>query len=86
MYNDAPYSGTIYANAAASGCPGSTTIGGSTISATATPVGGQDYSQATLTGLTPDVDYTFFFVVAGGPTVSYCGIEWTYGTVYLSYP
>lgn len=84
-YDGNPYNGTIYANAAASGCPGSTTISGSTISAT-TGANSQPAGQATLSNLTPDIDYTFFYVVASGPTVSYCGLNWTYGTVDLTYP
>lgn len=84
-YNGNPYSGTIYANEAASGCPGSTTITGSTLSA---PTGndGNPAGTATLTPLVANTDYEFFYVVAGGPTVSICTINWTYGTVSLSYP
>ena len=87
MYNGAPYSGTIYANAATGGCPGSTTITGSTLTATATPVGGQNYSQAIMQNLTPDTYYVFFYVAPPGFTVaSQCTLQWSVLTVYLTYP
>ncbi|HEY9086054.1 MAG TPA: hypothetical protein VIN40_09020 [Candidatus Tyrphobacter sp.] len=89
-YNGSPYSaatvppngsGTIYANAAASGCPGSTTVGGSTLSAQTNASG-----TATISNLTPNIDYEFFYIASGGPTVSTCTLYWTYATVYLTYP
>ncbi|MGH7736610.1 MAG: hypothetical protein ACREMP_01885 [Candidatus Tyrphobacter sp.] len=86
-YNGAPYVGTIYANAAPGGCPGSTAITGSTVSAAATAVGGQNYSQATFSNLTADTDYVFFFVPQSGQAVSdQCGIQWSSGTIILTYP
>ncbi|HUY40746.1 MAG TPA: hypothetical protein VMV82_04170 [Candidatus Dormibacteraeota bacterium] len=88
QYNGSAYLGTIYANAAASGCPGSTVVSGSTVSATPTltTVNGQSVGQATLSPLTPNTYYTFFYVVGGGPTVSSCTLNWTYGPVTLKYP
>ncbi len=94
QYRGSAYNGTIYANAAPSGCPGSTTISGSTLSAPASTnvtVNGQPYGQAVFSStngnaLTANTYYTFFYVVGGGPTVSLCTLNWTYGVVTLSYP
>lgn len=84
QYDGSPYNGSIYANAAPSGCPGSTTIGGSTLSAV-TGANSQPAGQATFSNLTPNIDYEFFFNFTGG-TASICGLQWTDQTVELSYP
>ncbi len=88
-YNGAPYVGTIYANPAPSGCPapdGTNVVAGTTISATSTAVSGQIYAEATLTNLTPDINYNFFFLPTGGSAVADCtiNIEWSYETITLS--
>lgn len=93
-YDSNPYyPGTIYANAATSGCPGSTTVGGSTLQAATvqTTYNGQQVGQATFSStngnaLTPNTYYTFFYVIPSGPTVSTCTLSWTYADVTLSYP
>ncbi len=93
-YNNAAYTGTIYANAAPSGCPASTEITGSTVSATPTvttvnnvQVGQAVFSSATGNALVANTYYVFFFVPPTGPVVSsLCTESWTYGTITLSYP
>ncbi len=94
-YNGAPYVGTIYANPAPSGCPapdGTSVVGGTTISASSAAVNGQDYAVATLTNLTPDINYNFFFWPSGTPgtgaAVADCtiNVEWSYTTITLTYP
>lgn len=88
QYEGAAFSGTVYANAAPSGCPASTQVTGSTLSAATTPVtvNGEPYGQATFTSLTADTDYTFFFIANGNTYSSACGTSWTYGAVTIKYP
>lgn len=88
-YDGAPYVGTIYANPAPSGCPapdGTSVVAGTTISAQSTAVSGEDYAEATLTNLTPDINYNFFFLPSGGSAVALCtiNISWSYETITLS--
>jgi hypothetical protein len=84
QYENNPYNGTIYANAAPNGCPGSTTITGSTVSAV-TGTGGESPGYAQLSPLTPNTYYTFFFIPSSGVVVSTCTLNWTRETVDLEY-
>lgn len=85
-------SGTVYANEASAGCPGSTQITGSTLSAqTGATLAGQPSPQpayqATLTNLSPLAYYVFFYVAPNGATVSSaCTTAWTSQTITLRYP
>jgi hypothetical protein len=85
-------SGTVYANEASSGCPGSTQVTGSTISAqTGATLAGQPSPQpayqATLGNLVPLSYYVFFYIAPNGATVSsQCTNSWTSQTITLRYP
>jgi hypothetical protein len=87
-YNGSAYLGTVYANAAPSGCPASTTIGGSTATAIASPPPDPSYEYygvANFSNLTPDTYYIFFITPGGGGTIStQCTLEWSYSTIDLS--
>lgn len=87
-YNGSPYLGTVYANAATSGCPGSTTISGSTATAIASPPPDPSYEYygvANFSNLMPDTYYVFFITPVGNGTVSTpCTLEWSAETLDLT--